>query len=51
MYISQSSIDYILDAMKSNDFSVNSNNTRYYALKKYLERLYNSKPIFNREKN
>ena len=34
--ISNSPIEYILDAIKSNDFSFNSHNTQYYALKKYI---------------
>ena len=38
--ISQSPIGYILDAIKSNDFSFNSHNSEYYALKKYLDKDY-----------
>ena len=34
--ISNSPREYILDAIKSNDFSFNSHNTQYYALKKYI---------------
>ena len=35
-YYTQSPIGYILDVIKSNDFSFNSHNTKYYALKKFI---------------
>ena len=36
IFISRSPIGYILDAIKSNDFSFNSHNSEYYALRKYI---------------
>ena len=38
IFISRSPIGYILDAIKSNDFSFNSHNSKYYALEKYIDK-------------